>query len=179
MVSLWITLSPFPRIAQGIYKLICQEGSLEDRPALTNGVLSVLRNLGAWKLRYDSLQLEHFAFMANGECDKRFETLGVYMTNTMVQNRFLLALNPSEGQIYEDIAQSMAHRILELGDVAAHLNARAGLFLQFKCALANVVLESKDEWQEAIMAAQGDPFDVKKPISRAIFARWYKPQCHS
>ena len=175
VVSLWTTICPIPGLFKDIQKAVCNSIDVDMR---TIGTLFARAQetrflLLQWRNRFDELALfqESRKQPING---KQYDTLGVYMANMILINRLCVSLNPCAGSGLEDEAQNLAHQILQLERRASVFNPRASLFMAFKIIVARTILDTTDEWQQAIRRSIEDPARASPFIGSHVFERWVR-----
>ena len=175
VLSLWTTICPIPGLFKDVQSAVCNSVDVDMRTigSLFASAQETRSLLLQWRKLFDELALFHDSPKqpVNG---KQYDTLGVYMANMILINRLCVSLNPRVGSGLEDETQNLAHQILQLERRASIVNPRASLFMAFKIIVAQTILDTKDQWQQAIRLSIEDHAHASPVIRSHVFERWVK-----
>ena len=172
VLSLWTTICPIPGLFKDVQSVVCNSMDIDMRTigSLFASAQETRSLLLQWRKRFDELALFHDSPKqpVNG---KQYDTLGVYMANMILVNRLCVSLNPRVGSGLEDEAQNLARQMLQLERRASVVNPRSSLFMAFIIIVAQSILDSKDQWQQAIRLSIEDHAHASPVIGSHVFER--------
>ena len=139
------------------------------------------KRLVQWRQRYEILLLQdstRIHYTEEAKFDKRYESLGVCLTNLIILNRLIVALDPLMEPLIEDETQCLASQILHLEKEASIANPRSGLFMALKMVVALATLATEREWRlDARLDGESISEDDRstgsfRPVTKWVFERW-------
>ena len=173
IVSLWITISPIPSLFKDVQNAVRM--SKDTDPRDIRSLLVRARNIRAllseWRHQYDKW-VSSYSSSEQLEDGTEYETLGIFMANTIMLNRMSTSLDIRAGSELEDEAQGLARAILEIQRRANATNPRTSLFMAFKAVVAEATIGTKTEWQQAMGLELEGHAGANSIISRHVFEHW-------
>lgn len=173
IVSLWITISPIPSLFKDVQNAVCmsKDADLGNIRNLLLRARDIRALLSEWRHQFDSW-FSSYSSSVQLEEGTEYETLGIFMANTIMLNRMSTSLDIRAGSELEDEAQSLARTILEIQRRANVTNPRTSLFMAFKAVVAEATIGTKNEWQQAMGLELEGHAGANSIISRHVFERW-------
>ena len=173
IVSLWITISPIPSLFKDVQNAVCMSKDTDPRNIrnLLVRAQEIRALLSEWRHRFDNWYSSYSSSVQLEE-GTEYETLGIFMANTIMLNRMSTSLDIRAGSELEDEAQSLARTILEIQRRANIANPRTSLFMAFKAVVAEATINTKNEWQQAMGLELEDHAGASSIISRHVFEHW-------
>ncbi|OTA00753.1 hypothetical protein A9Z42_0010170 [Trichoderma parareesei] len=186
-LALWGGLIGMPRLFKNTTELLLSPcpPSQQETDDLTERLLAKRKNLIVWLdwirkspiaqaggIREDNYGVlafsDDFDYRKLGPwCLTRLALRGTYAVCRMIKSRLLYAISPSKFHDLETEAQDIAHRILNLKEVAASRDSPL-VWSQFMAQgswIAKGIVETKDTWAEDQEGHQG-------MISKCKFGEW-------
>jgi hypothetical protein len=177
-MDLWTHVSSVPNCFRRVSDIVC-DGKSPDYSVirqLETKLLQCRSCLYLWRKQLEDqcwqMQQIEVAHQVGG--DERFKILGICISNLIILDRLLVALQPfAKGALsHEANARLLASEMERIERSAVEANARADLFMALKTHVAKSVLETATVWKE-YLESQGNVIQTRTgPISRGIFNEW-------
>ena len=187
VVNVWAIIVPMPSLFRDVQDIVCNKIVQDYLPGAIEGLLArahkIRDDLILWQQQYERFcerdlpddtrhSLSCPLLTRTSDFDKRFETLGIYLTHFIVINRLIIALWPRYDitKQLEAEAHAMSMQILRLEQEMAVTNPRASLFMVLKTVIARATLDTEKAWELQDSASH----DGEATIAKSAFKKWIR-----
>ena len=173
-VALWGLKYHVPGLLRRTTKLVCSEEKPEMSAVdcLLLEVRELRDRIQEWRYLYDGI-VGHClkCSITVSELSKTRAVLAICVTDILLMNRCMLALDPAANWELEDQAQALAQFLVALEHEAAFTGFTAVLIISQKLGLAQAVVATEKDWRRARWQ-KSEGLGGRRVIERRVFERW-------